>query len=260
MLALCANLTSCYFGNFLLLDLQPLQALPNLFELSLHTGFRASGVGKLAQLTGLDLDYVDVQCGNTAQFTHGLKRLAAHNCTLDGLHDLGLAACFGLQELSLACCCIFPLSDHYELCVNSTHRHHCRLPKHLFDLTQLTKLKISGTVKADFGRLSVFLLTNLVCLDLGLYLQGDHEVIQYTLTNHLGVLHSLEHFALRLSAPKGLILVLEVSWHLMLLLQTVMISAPRSRCDERVLGFAKLTALKCLKLKLGELADDVTAY
>lgn len=263
MLASCANLSSCCFGCFYFLDLEPLQALPYLSELSLHTGVRASGVGKLAQLTGLDLHYVEVQCGNTAQFTHGLKRLSANKCILEGLHDLGLAACSSLQELSLAYCCILPLSDQYALSINLgvfTHRHDGSLTKHLSDLTQLTKLEISGTVKADFYRPSVFLLTNLVYIDLGLYLQGDHEVIRYILTDHLGVLHSLEHFALRLSAPKGLILVLEVSWHLMLLLQTVTISAPCSMCDERILGFAKLTALKCLKLKLGELADDVTAY
>ena len=85
-------------------------------------------------------------------------------------------------------------------------------------------------------------------------------MIQYILTDQLGVLHRLEHFALDLYAPKGFTLVLEVSWHMMVLLQDVFLSAPRTMCDERVLGFAKLTALKCVQLKLGELADDVSAY
>ena len=182
MLALCASLTSCYFECFYFVDLEPLQALPSLFELSLHTGVRASGVGKLAQLTGLDLDYVEVQCGNLAHFTHGLKRLSAKQCILGGLHDLGLPACSGLQELSLASCCILPLSDQYALSINLgvyPHRHYGSLTKHLSDLTQLTKLKISGTVQANFERPTVFLLTNLVYLDLSLYLEPcDHVTMR----------------------------------------------------------------------------------
>lgn len=115
-------------------------------------------------------------------------------------------------------------------------------------------------VKADYECPSVFLLSNLVCLDWDFHLQGNHEGTQYTLIDQLGVLHSLEHFAFRLFAPQGLTLVLEVSWHMMPLLQTVTVSATRSMFREKMLGFAKLTRLKCLKLNLGELADDVHTF
>ena len=261
MLALCTNLTSCHFGDFYILDLEPLQALPNLSELSLHTGFRADGVGKLAKLTDLELDYVNIDCDGTAEFVHSLKRLSVSGCTIERLHDLGIAACSGLQRLSLIQCCIPALSDQYALDMtvhNDAPPHPLSLTRHLSDLMQLTSLQLFGLVEAGFERPSVFLLTNLVGLDLSFCL--DSEVTQYILTDQLGVLHSLEHFAFSLRAPKGSTLTLEVSWHLMPRLQTVNIAATRSIFDERILGFAKLTALKTLELDFGELGDDLTAF
>ena len=264
MLASCIHLASCCIRGFGALNLTPLQALPNLSQLSLRKGITAIGVGKLAQLTELELNQViSVHCDGPAQFIHGLKRLSANECTVEGLHDLGVAACAGLQDLLLVKCCIPPVSDQFALFINlgvSIHPRHLGLTKHLFDLTQLTQIQISGSVNIDFECSSVFLLTNLVCLDLTFYLEGDHEVRQYILTDQLGVLHSLEHFAFRLFAPQGSTLVLEVSWHMMPLLQTVTVSATRSMFRENILGFAKLTTLQCLKPNLGELADDVTAY
>ena len=260
MLALCTNLTSCHFEDFHILDLEPLQALPHLSELSLHRGFRADKVGKLANLIDLDLVYVDAHCGATAQFVHGLKRLSVNGCTIEGLHDRGIAACSDLQCLSLVGCCIPALSGQYALDMtvgNDKSSHPLSLTRHLSDLMQLTSLQLCGSVEAGFERPSVFLLTNLVCLDLKFYV--DSEVIQYMLTDQLGVLHNLEHFAFSLSAPKGSTLTLEVSWHLMPLLQTVNIAATRSIFDDRILGFAKLTALKSLELNFGELGDDLTA-
>lgn len=269
-LALCTNLTSCCFGCFGFLDLESLQALPNLSELSLHEGIRATGVGNLAQLTELNIAHVlkvhvEVRGGDTAQFIHGLKRLSASDCAIDGLHDLGLAACSRLQDLLLAECC----RSHHSypglgaFCANlgiCRHPHYLTLTRHLSDLTQLTRLKIFGTVKADFHCPLIFMLTNLVCLEVTFYLENlQPEVTQYVLTDQLGVLHRLEYFAFTLSAAKGLMLVLDVSWHTMMLLQSVSISAPRSMCDEKILGLAKLTALKGLKLNLGDSADDVTA-
>ena len=264
MLSLCTNLTSCCFGGFDILDLEPLQALPKLSELTLHHGDRALGVGKLAKLTALQALDIDIQCDISAQFVHGLKRLSVSGGTIEGLADHGVVACTGLQQLSLDQCRIpaLFLLDQYTIDIIHISRHEdphpLSLTKHLSVLTQLTKLQIFGSTEAGFEYPSVFLLTNLVHLDLTF--RVANEMTQYTLTDQLGVLHSLEHFAFSFSAPKGSTLVLEVSWHMMPLLQTVTISATRSEFDERMLGFAKLKSLKSLELNTGELADDLTAF
>ena len=266
MLSLCTNLTTCCFGGFYIIDLEPLQALPTLSELTLHHGDRALGIGKLAMLTALHTHYVDIQCNNTAQFVDGLKRLSVSGCALEGLADHGVVACSGLQQLSLDRCRI-PAgtgSDRYAIDIRdiSSHEdpHPLSLTQHLSVLTQLTELQVFGSIEASIACPSVFLLTNLVHLNLTFHIELDSEVTEYILTDQLGVLHNLKHFAFSLSAPKGLMLALEVSWHMMPLLQTVIISAKRSKFDERMLGFAKLKSLKSLELNTGELADNLTAF
>ena len=190
-------------------------------------------------MTELNVARVSVRGDNTAQFVHGLKRLSVSACTVEGLHDLGVAGCRRLQELSLVQCYIPAAIEQYTVDIMlvevSSLPHFLTFTKHLSDLTQLTTLHIVGSVEADFEPPSVFLLTNLVRLDLTLDVRVDNEVTQYILTDQLGVLRSLTHFAFRLSASKGLTLVLEVSWHMMSLLQAVNIAAPRSMFDERII-------------------------
>ena len=115
MLALSTNLTSCCFKGFGDLDLEPLQALPNLSHLSLRKGLGAVGIGKLAMLTELDVARVGVRGDNATQFVHGLKRLPVSDCTVEGLHDVGVAGCRRLHELSLVQCYIPAAIEQYTV-------------------------------------------------------------------------------------------------------------------------------------------------
>ncbi|KAL3131639.1 hypothetical protein ABBQ38_007936 [Trebouxia sp. C0009 RCD-2024] len=250
MLALSQNLTRIDFMHFSDVDLEPLQALPNLSELTLRHGSRALGVGKLASLTTLILRAAgDVNCSGRAHFVHHLKRLSVSDSTVKGLHELGVTACSGLQHLTLDACEILAPLDQYAVNIYYDGPH--ALTMHMSSLTQLTNLELDGTISVGVECPWLFTLTNLVCLKLAF----ESGVTQYNLTDQLGVLHCLEHFDFKLGAPAGSMLTLATSWDLMPVLQTVRIVAVRLRVDERVLGLAKLSVLKCLEVTYGELDD-----
>lgn len=232
-LALSQNLTRCDFMQFSHLDLEPLQALPNLSDLTLRHGSQALGVGKFAKLTTLILRAAGVvDCSGRAHFVYDLKRLSVSDSTVKGLHELGVTACSGLQHLRLDACDILAPLDQYAVNIYFDGPH--ALTMHISSLTQLTNLELDGTVSVGVDCPWLFTLTNLVRLRVAF----ESRVTQYNLTDQLGVLHRLEHFDFRLGAPAGSMLTLATSWHLMPLLQTVHIVAVRLRVDQRVLGLA----------------------
>lgn len=180
MLASFQALTRCDFITFSRLNFEPLQALPNLSDLSLRSGCKVLGVGKLASLTSLKLDDAGyVTCGGKAQFLHGLKRLSVRSSTIKGLHDLGIGACSGLQHLSLSACSIRASVDQYAL--NTCEDDPLQFTRHISSLMQLTYLMLSGTFSSGLECPWLFTLTNLVCLKVSF----KTEVTQYSLTDQL---------------------------------------------------------------------------
>ena len=248
MLALCSNLTTCCLGKCGILDLQPLQILVSLSDLRLQSVTRAVGVGNLAFLTRLDLTWASIGCGGHAHFVDGLQMLSIIHSSVEGFHDRGVSACLGLRHLVLTECYVCAATERHTINMHDEFGPVHTLPASLSDLTRLTSLSVFGTVDAAIVFPWLFKLTNLVCLHLTFYSQAT----QHSLTDGLGSLHALEHLTFLLSAPENAVLALNLSWHLMPLLQTIKVVAQttRTRFCENMLGIVRLGKLTSVDLDL----------
>lgn len=253
MLALCVTYCLGKQGD---LDLEPLQALANLSELCLQQVLRADGVGKLEHLTHLELAVTRINCNGHAQFVSGLKMLSIHDSFVKEFHDDGISACSSLCHLSLRECCVCATVDQHTINIinNGGNGFLQSFPTSLSGLTQLTSLDVFGKLDTSINRSWLFKLKNLVCLKLIAHTEGT----QHILTDHLGVLHALEHFEVGLYAPEGSVLSLRVSWYLMPLLQTIKIHIKKIRLESSLLGIARFKNLMFVDLSI-EPADGATS-
>ena len=259
MLALCTNLTTCCLGHQDDLDLEPLQALPSLSDLRLHQVSSVRGVDKLAYLTRVDLGWTHAECGGHTAFVAGLKMLSVRHSLVEGLHGRGISACSGLRHLVLQDCCVYANTDLYVLNIKPPiwfNDPPLAFPMHISDLTQLTNLDIFGTLNTAVVCPWLFALTNLVSLQL----HFCAEAYMHNLKGCFSDLCALEHFDISIGAPQGALLTLEVSWHLMPLLQSIQIEVSRVRFDTKVLGLIKLRNLKSIDLNFTPDDKDTSFY
>ena len=125
------------------LDLTPLQVLPQLKELLLHGNL--CGLNKLAHLTALHGHHGVMHCLDDCLCTATLQELDLIQCVLKGFHYQGLAAFRGLKHLVLTCSSIWDQDGDQQLFAEDLSI----VPDGMSALTQLDVLHVSPGKDTD---------------------------------------------------------------------------------------------------------------
>ena len=126
-----------------LLDLTPLQVLPQLKELILRGNF--CGLDKLAHLTALHGYKSVMHCSDDSLCTATLQELDLIDCSLKGFHGQGLAACRRLKDLTLSSSSIWDRDGGQQYFADDLSI----APDGISALTQLDVLHVSPCTDAN---------------------------------------------------------------------------------------------------------------
>ena len=134
------------------LDLQPLQTLPCLEDLSLQSG-TFNDVCITPKLKYLFVDSAEVLFDQDSGLPSELQGLQVHHSRLHDIHTVGLAACRGLTTLCLSNCWISASNAEDDLSIER-EAPQC-IPAQMSILTQLSHLCIQLEDTGLLGLISV---------------------------------------------------------------------------------------------------------
>ena len=147
-----------------ILDLQPLQFLACLSDLSLAGGtFFNLSVG--SQLTNIHMESSRASCLQGPNYASSLKSLQCHHATLLDFHERGLSGCIGLEKLALTEAVVHAAMPEETFAVGSCVEFN--IPGNMSELTQLSSLSIelASSQPAHFVLDWVCTITSLVDLE-----------------------------------------------------------------------------------------------
>ncbi|KAL3155536.1 hypothetical protein ABBQ38_011088 [Trebouxia sp. C0009 RCD-2024] len=274
MLSTCTALESCTFtdptqfsDSTQSLDVSALQVLPRLSFLRLQGGDTSTkycGIDRLAHLTGLEVTDTVVQSRNPFLFSSALQSLHLKNSDILSAHEDGLFQCTALLSLSLTNCSVFSLTAEHVLDIEASP---ARLPDSLSRLSHLTHLQLDvfGTIVGQFSCLWLPKLTALKQLSLRFF----SGTMCFNMTDEILCLTNLQHLKIdqkhQKQSPEQMlyfwpetVLSLQISWHLLPMLQTVSFSSRFLKFDHRVLGLVEVNTLQSLEFGRCQLLDDET--
>ena len=241
------------FSGFYL-DLTALHMLQNLRELHLHGG--VFDVDRLAaHVTYLFLPFAHVTSAQSCSFVTGLQQLDMYASSFTGLHPLGLSACTALTRLQL--CDAEIRAEVQTEYTNVRQGKVTTLALGLPVLTNLTHLDMR-LHSYHHGLFEIDKLLRLKALK-HLQLHFMTGMVQIELCAAFTCLLELEKLVIWLDGDLPSTLTLNVPWHKMFAIESVMFLADMFKFGTDILGFTQIKGLKWLSLHDGHVMNGPTA-
>ena len=241
-LQLC-DLTAPDTDTGALLDLLPLQALPNLQHLKLQQG-KFANLHAAAYLTNLAIVGSTVRSRQDCLAAGSLRQLSVKGSTMVAFHSLGVCACTALEWLDIQDSVICSTQGDNTLHLKTAYHD---IPASITSLTSLDDITIQAGFEQSYDWL--YELTTLTALRFRCYSRDNYSP-PLTLSDRLTRLQRLQILdvsgvllSTNSCAPT---LDLQVDWELMHHLSQVRFMGQIIACDVRILqlAWANLTALE----------------